>query len=257
VPQRPYVLLSVATSIDGYIDDASSTRLVLSNQADLDRVDEVRAGCDAILVGAATIRRDNPALLVRSARRRAGRVARGWPASPAKVALTRTGNLDPRASFFTAEPAPAESEGESEGESEARPGQQAGRAPAGPVTKIVYVPSAAADQTRARLGERAQVVSAGEQADLDTILADLAARQVSRLLVEGGASVHAQFLGAGLADELHLVIAPLLVADPAAPRFAAAAGVRDYLPGRVKLAQVSQFGDVVLMRYLLSERAGR
>jgi 5-amino-6-(5-phosphoribosylamino)uracil reductase len=255
VPQRPYVLLSVATSIDGYIDDASSTRLVLSNQADLDRVDEVRAGCDAILVGAGTVRRDNPALLVRSARRRAGRVARGWPASPAKVTLTRSGNLDPGASFFTAEPAAAESE--SEGEGEGRPGQLAGRAAAGPVTKIVYVPAAAAGLTRARLGERALVVSAGERTDLDTILADLAARQVSRLLVEGGASVHAQFLGAGLADELNLVIAPLLVADPAAPRFAAAAGASDYLTGRVKLAQVSHIGGVVLMRYLLSERAGR
>ncbi len=51
---RPYVLLSCATSIDGYIDDATDERLLLSNDADLDRVDEVRAGCDAILVGAGT-----------------------------------------------------------------------------------------------------------------------------------------------------------------------------------------------------------
>ena len=62
--ERPYVLLSVAMSVDGCIDDATDTRLILSNDADLDRVDEVRAGCDAILVGAGTIRRDNPALLV-------------------------------------------------------------------------------------------------------------------------------------------------------------------------------------------------
>ena len=68
--ERPYVLLSVATSINGYIDDATGARLMLSNEADLDRVDEVRSGCDAILVGAGTIRRDDPALLVRSARRR-------------------------------------------------------------------------------------------------------------------------------------------------------------------------------------------
>ena len=56
-------------SIDGYIDDARDTRLLLSNAADFDRVDAVRAGCDAILVGAHTIRRDNPRLLVRSRRR--------------------------------------------------------------------------------------------------------------------------------------------------------------------------------------------
>ena len=38
---------------------------MLSNEADLERVDEVRADCDAILVGAATVRDDNPRLLVR------------------------------------------------------------------------------------------------------------------------------------------------------------------------------------------------
>ena len=42
--ERPYVLLSVAASVDGYIDDASGERLLLSDAADLDRVDEVRAG---------------------------------------------------------------------------------------------------------------------------------------------------------------------------------------------------------------------
>ena len=48
--ERPYVLLSAAMSADGYLDDASSTRLVLSDEADLDRVDELRAASDAILV---------------------------------------------------------------------------------------------------------------------------------------------------------------------------------------------------------------
>jgi len=70
VPARPYVLLSCATSADGYLDDASPRRLILSGPADLDRVDEVRAGCDAILVGAGTIRADDPRLLVRDPRRR-------------------------------------------------------------------------------------------------------------------------------------------------------------------------------------------
>jgi 5-amino-6-(5-phosphoribosylamino)uracil reductase len=65
VPERPYVLLSCAASIDGYIDDTTDQRLLLSNDEDFDRVDEVRASCDAILVGANTIRRDNPRLLVR------------------------------------------------------------------------------------------------------------------------------------------------------------------------------------------------
>src|SRR3982751_477198 len=71
--ERPYILLSCGMSIDGYLDDADQRRLLLSNDADFDRVDEVRAGCDAILVGAGTIRQDDPRLLVRSAGRRASR----------------------------------------------------------------------------------------------------------------------------------------------------------------------------------------
>jgi len=77
VVERPYVLLSCGMSLDGYLDDTADDRLLLSNDADFDRVDGVRASCDAILVGATTIRQDDPRLLIRSADSRspAGRVA--------------------------------------------------------------------------------------------------------------------------------------------------------------------------------------
>jgi len=77
MPERPYTLLSCGISIDGYLDSATPRRLRLSNDADFDRVDAVRASCDAILVGAATVRNDNPRLLVRSKSRRDERTGRG------------------------------------------------------------------------------------------------------------------------------------------------------------------------------------
>ena len=86
-------VLSAAVSVDGYLDDASPERLLLSGGADFDRVDELRAGCDAILVGAGTVRRDDPRLRVRSADRRAARVARGLPEQPLRAVLSRTGSL--------------------------------------------------------------------------------------------------------------------------------------------------------------------
>jgi riboflavin biosynthesis pyrimidine reductase/pyrimidine deaminase RibD-like protein len=98
---RPYVVLSCAVSADGYLDDASPERLILSGPADLDRVDEVRAGVDAILVGAGTIRHDNPRLRVRSSARRAARVAGGLPEHPLRVTISASGDLDPTAEFFT------------------------------------------------------------------------------------------------------------------------------------------------------------
>ena len=101
MPDRPYILLSCGMSIDGYLDNASSQRLLLSNQDDLERVDAVRAASDAILVGARTVRQDNPRLVVRSERGRDERVSRGLPPTPTKVTVTEGARLDPRARFFS------------------------------------------------------------------------------------------------------------------------------------------------------------
>lgn len=57
---RPYTLPSCCMWIDGFIDSTATRRLTLSNEADFDRVDAVRATCDAILIGAATLRTDSP-----------------------------------------------------------------------------------------------------------------------------------------------------------------------------------------------------
>jgi 5-amino-6-(5-phosphoribosylamino)uracil reductase len=226
---RPYVLLSCAMSIDGYIDDASGERLLLSNDTDLDRVDEVRASCDAILVGAATVRRDDPRLLVRSEQRRTGRVARGLPPHPVKVTVTASGELDPAARFFTV----------------------------GDGTKLVYCASGAVEKTREQIGAAATVVDAGEPVTPEAVVDDLAGRGVRRLMVEGGGSLHCQFLTAGLADELHLVIAPFFVGDGRAPRFVGD-GRFPWHPGRrARVVEVRQIGDVVLTRYALSDRCDR
>ncbi len=83
---------------------------------------------------------------------------------------------------------------------------------------------------------------------------DLHVRGVRRLMVEGGGSVHTQFLTAGLADELHLVVAPFFVGDSRAPRFVGD-GRFPWNPDRhARLAEVRRIGDVVLLRYALSER---
>ncbi|MEV8635527.1 RibD family protein [Streptosporangium sp. NPDC051023] len=220
---RPYVLLSCATSIDGYIDDTSDERLILSNDEDFDRVDAERAGVDAILVGANTIRADNPRLLVRSRERRAARVEKALSESPIKVTLTAQGDLDPTAQFFTA----------------------------GDTQKIVYCATPALDKSRDRLADAATVVDAGEPLDLRLVLTDLARRGVERLMVEGGGTIHTQFLTADLVDEIQLVIAPFFVGDPAAPRFVGPGAFPHTHKNRMTLAETRQIGDVVLTRYLL------
>jgi 5-amino-6-(5-phosphoribosylamino)uracil reductase len=85
---------------------------------------------------------------------------------------------------------------------------------------------------------------------------DLSDRGVARLMVEGGGSIHTQFLTADLADVLQLVVAPFFVGDPAAHRFVGD-GIFPWNPTRrALLAEVRQIGDVVLLRYALSSRFG-
>jgi 5-amino-6-(5-phosphoribosylamino)uracil reductase len=226
MPDRPYILLSCALSLDGYLGSASPRRLELSNDADFDRVDAVRASCDAILVGAATVRNDNPRLLVRSQNRREARTARGLPPSPIKVTVTERVELDPHADFFTT----------------------------GDAEKLVYCVSPRVGDARTRLGEVATVVDGGQRVKMRRLSEDLGARGVHRLMVEGGGKVHTQFLTDNLADELQLVVAPFFVGDSRATRFVSD-GHFPFHPGRrATLAEVRQIGDVVLLRYALSNR---
>jgi 5-amino-6-(5-phosphoribosylamino)uracil reductase len=226
MPDRPYILLSCGMSIDGYLGSASPRRLELSNSADFDRVDAVRASCDAILVGAATVRTDNPRLLVRSQNRREARAALGLPTSPMKVTVTERVELDPCADFFTT------------GDNE----------------KLVYCASPRVIDARSRLGEVATVVDGGQRVRMRRLSEDLGARGVQRLMVEGGGMVHTQFLTDDLADELQLVVAPFFVGDSRATRFVGD-GRFPWNPGRrATLADVRQIGDVVLLRYALSPR---
>jgi 5-amino-6-(5-phosphoribosylamino)uracil reductase len=211
-------------SVDGCLDAPGPQRLVLSGHADLDRVDAERSEADAIMVGAGTIRRDNPRLVIRSAGRRASRLGRGLPENPARVTLTASGDLDPAARFF-----------------DATSGAGA----------VVYCAAAQAPKLRDLLNDAAPVIAVPPPMDLGAVLADLTRRGVHRLLVEGGAGLGREFLAGGLVDELALTVAPFFVGAVAAPRFAGPA-VYPHDPGRpMHLAEVRQLDDVVLLRYLL------
>ena len=222
----PYVTLSSATSLDGYLDRANPPRLNLSNDADFDRVDEVRAHNDAILVGARTIRLDNPRLLVRSVERQIQRETAGLSRSPWKVTVTASGDLDPHAAFFTT----------------------------GDTTKLVYCPTPVVERIRRRIGNSAVVVGLGKEVNMTDLVVDLGDRGIGQLMVEGGGTVTTQFLAAGLVDELHLAVAPFFVGDQRAPRFVGDAKFPWTNAHPATLAEVRQIGDMVLMRYALSDR---
>lgn len=210
---RPHVLLSVAVSIDGHIDDRGAERFPLSNAEDFDHVDRLRAESDAVLAGAETLRRDNARLLVYSDERRKRRIAAGKPEFPLRVTVTRSGDLDPELRFWHCG-----------GE------------------RLVYTRSATT--TVGHLAETKTFT------DFPEILDDLGARGVEKLMVEGGTSIHTEFLRAGLADEIRVAVAPMLIGQATAPRFVNPAEFPGGPARRFHLEDVTKVGDVAVLRYL-------
>ena len=224
MPVRPYTIVSCAVSLDGCLDDASPDRLILSDPQDLDEVDELRSAADAILVGAGTIRADNPRLLVRDSERVAVREAEGRPPHPLRVTVTAAGDLDPAARFFD-----------------------------GPGTPLVYAPAAAAAAARQNLGDKAVVIDAGAELSLAAVLQDLyAERMVLTLLAEPGAVLARDLLAQDLVDEIRLAVAPFFVGDENAPRFALPARYPQASGNPMTLTSVRRLGGLAVLRYRLN-----
>ena len=200
-------------SLDGFIDDRSTTRLSLSNNKDFDRVDTLRATCDAILVGANTIRRDNPKLMIKSKAR---------PKKLIKVTMTSSGILDSSSSFFTT----------------------------GDTEKIIYTTSSHEELLTARFSSIAKVVNAGQEIiDLHLLLNDLYSRGIRRLIIEGGSSVLTQFLEKGMVNEMHIAIAGFFVGQKDAPKFVQPGNFPWNAKRRLRLNSVAKLDDMAILTY--------
>lgn len=216
------VIVSAAVSLDGYLDDCSAQRLRLSSPEDWDAVHRLRAECDAILVGAGTLRADNPSLVIDNPQLRALREARGMSPDIMKVTLTRTGNIDTEARFFSR----------------------------GGGDKIVFTTNAISQQNRCRISSVAQVVElSDETATAHAIVGELARRGIKQLIVEGGSKVLTMFFEQDAVDEFRLAVAPIFVGESGAPQLVGAGCFPFDKEHRMKLTSVEKLGDTAVMHY--------
>ena len=171
-----FVTLSAAVTADGYMDDCTPQRLLISTPEDMAEVYRLRSEHDAILAGAETLRRDNPALLLRDPEARRRRAESGLRPDLTKVTLTASGRLDPTLRFFT------------EGDAEHF------------VFSAVDLPELAHVATVIR----------SDAPSARLIVTELEKRGIRRLFVEGGARILRLFLEEGMADTLRLAVNPAL-----------------------------------------------
>ena len=102
---RPYTFINVAMTADGKIDTFERKGASISSARDKQRVDELRAEAEGILVGGRTLLEEDPKLTVKSESLRAERVRRGLSPNPAKIGVATVAALDPGSEFLTAGPA--------------------------------------------------------------------------------------------------------------------------------------------------------
>lgn len=187
-PERPWVALKLATSLDGRIADRYGRSRWISGEAARDFVHWLRAGMDAIGVGGATARADNPSLTVRGA---------VTPrAAPLRVVFDRAGNLPGTMELLrTARERP---------------------------TCVVAGPLLASDRASALEAAGARLVRA---ATLREGLVALRRSGVGSIVVEGGGQLAGALLSEGLVDRFYWIQSPVWLGEGGVPAVAGLPGM--------------------------------
>ena len=227
---RPYIFINVAMTADGKIDTVERNGAAISSRRDKERVDRLRAEADAVLVGGRTLLDEDPALTVRSAELRAGRVSRGLPPNPMKVAFVSEAALKPEGDFMKA----------------------------GPARRVIFTTSRTSESELARLkaaGVEAFVLG-GAQVEIARALEVLHELGVRRLMVEGGATLNFELLRLGVVDEVLIYVAPMLFGGASAPTLADGPGLARDAALPLDLVQAEQWEDGGVLLHYRPRRTG-
>lgn len=228
--ERPFVFINVAMTADGKIDTVSRRGAAISSPRDKERVDRLRAGSDAVLVGGRTLLDEDPKLTVKSEALRAERIARRLAPNPIKVGVVSEANI-PIHSKFLCE---------------------------GPARIVIFTTHRTSrDKLESLRSEGAEVyVDQHDRVDLPYALATLKKLGVNRLMVEGGATLNFELLRLGLVDEVYAYVAPMIFGGGSAPTMASGTGVGRNEAIPLKLTDLERWDDGgVLLKYSI-ERSG-
>jgi 2,5-diamino-6-(ribosylamino)-4(3H)-pyrimidinone 5'-phosphate reductase len=220
--ERPFVYVNMAMTVDGKITSASREYPAFASDRDRLSMDRLRAEADAIVIGAGTLRADDPPMNIRDHEMLDYRRSLGKPDDIPIVVVSAGLDLDPGSRFFR---------------------------PSGPTRIIATVEDAPLDRVR-RLEQLAEVWKLGRgRVDLAAMLSKLREHGVERLLVEGGGRLNWAFVAADLVDELYVTVAPALLGGQSAPTLVDGDGYSMDSRVRLALLSVDRHGDELYCRY--------
>ncbi len=224
---RPFVFINTAMSADGKIATVERRQTRISGSLDFGRVDELRATSDAVMVGIGTLLSDNPSLTVKSQERRENRSARGLDENPVRIVVDSLARTPQDCDIFK---------------------KGAGR-------KIIAASESAPKDRVELLAKHAEIIVSGEKrVDLGKLLADLKARGIDRLMVEGGATLNWGLISEGLVDEIYTFIGNIIIGGKTAPTLVDGEGcIGEFC--RLQLVSCEKLEDGVLIRWKVKNNA--
>ena len=226
---RPFVFVNMAMTVDGKITSARREYPRFTSAYDRESMDRLRAEADAVLLGARTLRADNPALDVRSEKMRDYRRALGKPDALHRIVVSTTLEIDPASRFF----------GDSPGD------------------RIIATVADAPPERHAALARLAEIWQLGHgRVDLGALLFRLKQRGIERLLVEGGGELNWALLRDDLIDELYVTIAPCLLGGREAPTLLGGEGLSMARQRRLRLVELRREGDELYGRWAVEREPG-
>ncbi|MDP1713185.1 MAG: dihydrofolate reductase family protein [Anaerolineales bacterium] len=223
---RPYIFINIAMTADGKIDTFERKGSAISSKRDKERVDQLRAAADGILVGGRTLLEEQPRLTVKSEALREGRIQRGLSPNPVKVGVATVADIPLDSEFIKA----------------------------GPARVVIFTTSQTSikqlDSLRA-LGVEVFVEDV-PRVDLNKMMITLKKIGVDHLMVEGGGRMNFELMRLGLVDELTLYVAPMIFGGANAPTLADGLGLTRAAAIELKLIEVEKWEDGgVFLRYKL------
>lgn len=219
---RPFIFINSAMSADGKLSTKERKQVKISGKLDFERVDELRAYADAIMVGIGTVLADDPSLTIKSPERKAARKASGKSENPVRIVVDSAARTPLNADIFKK----------------------------GEGLRIIAVSNSAPEERIKTLEEKARVMKTGaDKVDLTELAAKLKEMGINTLMVEGGATLNWGMLSAGLVDEIYTFVGNLIIGGKTAPTFTDGEGFTEAeLPG-LELLSAEKIEEGVLLKW--------
>ncbi|WMW24082.1 2,5-diamino-6-(ribosylamino)-4(3H)-pyrimidinone 5'-phosphate reductase [Methanolobus sediminis] len=220
--ERPFTFINSAMSADGKISTKERKQVRISGQIDFNRMDQLRAGSDAVMVGIGTVLADDPSLTVKSAELKERRIAAGKDENPARIIVDSKARTPVDADIFK------------KGEGK----------------RIIIVSESAPAAKVNLLREQATIVVAGkEKVDLKQAMSELKAQGIERLMVEGGATLNWGMISNGLVDEIYTFVGNLIIGGKTAPTFTDGDGFTEKDIQKLELIDAEKMEEGILLKW--------